>query len=770
MNATSVSYTKKQNITDIEDVNDRVKNYINNKNKGINPNFFCVENLVLYTIPESISTIGALKTLKISNCRLENIIGIKDLNLETLDISNNQISMVNDQLLPLTLTHLFINDNTLTFLDVSNLKLKELHIDNCIDYDYQCHGVDMEIKLCNTIETLSMDSTTFEHYDFLSKLKKLKKLDMTNCDLASNDMFHIPYSVEELCISNTGIDEIVDLPNSLVKLVADENANLTEFNINPYRDTPNLTYLDISNCNLKTIPKLPEKMKHLDLSYNENLQFEIKNLPKFIGEKLDVTNTGTIADIEDSVMAGGVRSDIGIEFDKYTKMLMDKNHRVEICDDYHATKTNYNFGSWNFNSNTNSNNNYQLRRTDPDKYMKLEIEKAKNDKKTEFSIYSCDISEIPVIDIDNLQKLSITGCNLDYLANVPNVKYLSVVNNKITTILPNTFPDTVETVNLSHNPIESIDISGSNIKELKLSRANLTGNVILNDCLEKLTIHDSTINMKNFVLGTNLKELVISNLQNLTGDDIHITPLIYCSKLEYLEIKKCNVDSINCLSNLENINYMCLSEVNIRDQIRALPCNINKLEMISCSHVIFNMKMFPNTINELKIVTCNVWNFPKFDRIIVNDINFMNTTINGSFTNNNLPLMVSKIKINGLKIQSPQVMITFINKAKYSDSKFVTDYHTVENGIFRNQYYRSNNSNGWQWNPYQQNHYNCHPHNLYNQRFIEEQQERARLHREQMRILEEKRKKVRENMNKLTSDGCNIDKSKKINIDKYIDL
>ena len=170
----------------------------------------------------------------------------------------------------------------------------------------------------------------------------------------------------------------------------------------------------------------------------------------------------------------------------------------------------------------------------------------------------------------NLQKLTLTGCNLSgisALANATRLEYLDLSDNAIKNLSALTGLSQLQNLNLSHNALTSLnDLSSlSELMTLDVSYNSLVSVFPISAC-GKLTYLNVSNNLLTDLSGVDkLTELTsLSASYNQLTDISHAAA---CAKLTDLQISNNELTNISPLASLVKLQYLDFS----RNQVSALP-------------------------------------------------------------------------------------------------------------------------------------------------------------------------------------------------------
>ena len=255
-----------------QDVKTKLNENILSKNKILE----LASNLIGLTIDfPDLSSYKWVTDLDISNNGLTSIEKNKlPPNLTCLNLSGNKISILDDTKLPTTLTCLLVFDNNITnfncndFPNLDNLDISQNKLKNIIFSD---KIINLNISECE-LDTIEKFPSFLKYFDgSKNDYVQLPSFPDTirTINLSYNSRLKLfpilPDTLTKLNISNCGIKSIGRLPSKLVSLRA-MNCSISYIVGTTFPE--NLKKLDLSNNFLFNIPKLNSNIEHADLSYN----------------------------------------------------------------------------------------------------------------------------------------------------------------------------------------------------------------------------------------------------------------------------------------------------------------------------------------------------------------------------------------------------------------------------------------------------------------------------------------------------------------------
>lgn len=230
-----------------------------------------LKNYRLISLPKELKKFNWVKQLDVSYCHLTELDNLP-INLEHLDASNNKISIIKKNELPVSLKSLMLEDNIIGEIEELPSGLVGLHVGN---------NILSEINVENTeLEYLNLSKNKFTKIPKLNN--KIIKLDVSENIIDCVD--DLPNSLEQFDCSNNNISLISNLPKNIIELVA--YANSIEY---IYYFPENIKTIDLSNNNISYIPSLPNSIEQIDLSHNKLKSLSMSDLPSNL-TKINVKN------------------------------------------------------------------------------------------------------------------------------------------------------------------------------------------------------------------------------------------------------------------------------------------------------------------------------------------------------------------------------------------------------------------------------------------------------------------------------------------------
>lgn len=707
----------------------------------------------LISVPIELRSVTCITKLTLSHCGLTNISHIPE-SVTELDITDNNIRTIANEHIPKFVTKLDISDNPLHTIQISNTNVKHLTM-----YSSNfSHGMIKQVELPKMLIELDVCQYVFTDYTFLRGLHVLHTLNLTNVSIFDTDLDCIPNSVCYLDLSeNDQLINVTYLPNSIYKLNLSDCPKLRSIDC----DIPDtLRSLHIANCNVSQIPSLPRTMTYLNLIDNP-IQLSIGELPDIItkGFYVDALQMFESGATIDEYICRNVHDNPRLQYhvfdygeDKYLKeSTMNNVFELSDSDDeedddpayginYHRPPTphhNVNHGmNYGVNYSVNHNYNSQASYTakSPHDILMEQFVTAKYNNKNLFNVNNVKFCEIPDFgDIGNINHIRFLNCDIDLVANIPNVEKLSLSSNRIKVVYDKCIPTSVTELDLSHNNIDNIDISSSNVLKLNLSYNSLSQNLSLCNSLVELDI--SRAQMAS-----------LSSLSNLTN-------------LHKLCANHCNIINIDGIP--DSVKIIRMYETCVSAPVTRFPKSLTDLCINKSKFNMFNFDRFPTSLTKFVALDFTmVGTMPIFPNIM-ESINV--TRARANINIQSLPYCIDTIKIKGIvpEIRDFGMYIKTVNngnhvKTDYKEERVVNNFHTNQLNKLMNKPYgtvvhnRHAHNKNIQFNRYGERITHGVPNvNYAHQNLINRIQEERRA---QHRANEEKKRKMRENMKKMLND------------------
>ena len=222
------------------------------------------------SVPPFLSRYTWLRTLKLTNLRLENLGNLPRF-LTMLQVSNCSLNKISEGEIPETVERLTLSDNDLTeidfeflpkglqFLNLATNKLTAVH-----------HGASLSRLLFLHLERNNL--TTLPPLP-----ASLLKLDVSYNRITN--LVNVPPSVAELECCYNCLTSLVDLPHGMVKLIAYHN------NVKHAIGLPKtLKVVDISWNEIVYLGYLPPELEELDVSNNRLSHVSCSDVPRTLRE------------------------------------------------------------------------------------------------------------------------------------------------------------------------------------------------------------------------------------------------------------------------------------------------------------------------------------------------------------------------------------------------------------------------------------------------------------------------------------------------------
>ncbi|WP_377712960.1 matrixin family metalloprotease [Pseudofulvibacter geojedonensis] len=506
-----------------------------------------------------------ITSLNIESKNISNLSGIEDFKaLTILNCKFNSLSAVNLSENN-NLEHLYINNNNLTDLNITNLtnlKRLEAGLNNLGTIDLTNN---------NKLENLQVQYTNLAALD-ISNLEDLKILRVFNNQLSSLDLTNSPLLVYLDMRGNTNVSSLDLTHNSLLNY-----ANLQQMS---------LTSLDlISNTNLNTLLVDYNELTALDVSSNtvlETLDVELNNLATItFGEntQLNELNLGQnkLTSLDVSGLSG------------LTIFEADNNELISL-----NVKNGNNINFTTFNSTGNSNLTCIL--VDDAVYSNTNWTSV--DSQTSYNDVAC-ISYTPIPDInfetalENLGYDDVSGDGQVPTALIEVVTSLDISGQSISDLTGIKDFTALQSIDFSLNSMQSIDISGlTNLESIYANPApmSLTSLDVSNlPALKTLTLNDTGITQLDVSDSTLLEELIIP-VNSLTSLDISANTLLEKIEIRSTPLGSLNTNGLTSLVDLTVKNTL-VESLDLTDNIA--------LEIIDVSNNQLNQLNIRNGNNEI---------------------------------------------------------------------------------------------------------------------------------------------------------------------------
>lgn len=233
-----------------------------------------------------------------------------------------------------------------------------------------------------------------------------------------------------------------------------------------------------------------------------------------------------------------------------------------------------------------------------------------------------------------VKKIVLKNCSLVSLKNLPpNVEIIEAGNNKITELLSQEIPNSVNTINMCNNEIRVLDLSESpNIKILNVSFNPLSNIVIFPPNVEEIIA--SSTNIKSLMYFHNLNKLRILKLNN----------------------NKSHNSSIEDLP--DSITELYISQTQTGG-IKKLPKSLEKLIAHNANITEFRMDKFPPNLKELDVYNNHLTELPE----LPDNMDEIDVSNNNLTTINKIPNVTGKFDTEGNK----RLFFTLEQKRKMAD-------------------------------------------------------------------------------------------------------
>ncbi len=290
-----------------------------NENKKTKSNLLDLSYCFIREIPD-LSEYVWVKELELQGNQIDNI--KKEClppKLESININNNRVEKLMGSDFPDTLTELFARQNKIDYFDVEgfeNLTSLDIYGNTVGEFTFPPNIMELDISdnMLKELEDLPASLTVFiASNNCLSDLVPNDALSI--CDVSHNYITEPPIFATELVeldISYNKIEDYYDLPDNLEIFIAHNN-------------------------NIRTMCTLPNKLKEINLAYNDlnDTEMEKMDLPNGL-EKINLCNNSSISTIKGipwSILEIDVR---GTKIGQFTDNLVNKSDLVLKYDDHYA--------------------------------------------------------------------------------------------------------------------------------------------------------------------------------------------------------------------------------------------------------------------------------------------------------------------------------------------------------------------------------------------------------------------------------------------------
>lgn len=266
-----------------------------------------------------------------------------------------------------------------------------------------------------------------------------------------------------------------------------------------------------------------------------------------------------------------------------------------------------------------------------------------------------DIESLPkcFTELNNIKVFVCTFSNLKVIDNLPrNIDNLIIYNNKLSNF--NLLLPFLNSIDISNNFLEAIDLSSMNISWLRINNNRLKQLIYgqnlkyleCNNNPELIITHPDSSNLE--VLYANKTLNSFTNLPNtlnrlaLTDNQLTNDQIINLPKmLEWINLTKNNITSLDPFKHLINLKKLYISS-NCITELNYIPCNVSNI--YCCSNMITKINL--EASSELLNIIC--YNNP-INTIILNNFVNIYTNINENMCIKPLSIVHQLLKLNKLE-------------------------------------------------------------------------------------------------------------------------
>lgn len=171
----------------------------------------------------------------------------------------------------------------------------------------------------------------------------------------------------------------------------------------------------------------------------------------------------------------------------------------------------------------------------------------------------------------------------------PQLEHLTLNENHISNINKSVFPSTLQSLNLSHNRLVSLDITNTNVEYLYVNY-NKLNHLRIGRRVHTLIINNNPLDFIDFNDNDSLRFL---NMRKCNLDQLQLLP----STVTHLNISSNNIESLQCLPiNIQQLN--CSS-----NKIKSFECIYPRLDTL---HISGNnlTQLICDEVNSFKTIYC----------------------------------------------------------------------------------------------------------------------------------------------------------------------
>jgi len=544
---------------------------------------------------EYVDKLPNLKTLhlKYNPLKTFNVLFSQNNQLETLDLRKTMFNIPIDFFKNFkNLKELYLSEVNIDIIDLNNnLKLTKVDLSN-----NSLTNLPWGLNNLNYLEFLNLSNNKLQNINtsFLNTLPNLKELDLSN-----NENAH--FNLTELYVT--------EIPN-LTKLIL-KKVGLHYIKMFPLFN--NLTYLDLSENNLKELPNIPFKnLTHLILNDNQlvklpdDFNFPLLKVLKLNNNQIEILpdkfnfpllvvlelNNNQLQKLPKLIYELKNLQELNLSHNKLPIIAPDilKLKKLQKLDLSHNTLTKIipqgefifpslkelnlannqltNLGIFKFKNLETLNISYNAFKELPRLFTKTYLE---NLKKLNLSGNKFE-KTLTLSEFTNLEELILTENEMKIdkliLNSLTNLKNIIITKNRISNITLTFLPSITE-LKLSNNEIQSIEISAINLKELDLSKNKLKIFLYVNfkvPMLQKLNLSKNDLTLIDVINQEHLEELDLSYNQINSIKGV-IVPNLKTLNLSYNQINSI-VELI--VPNLKYLNLTNFTQVEDETDIYVL--------------------------------------------------------------------------------------------------------------------------------------------------------------------------------------------------------
>ena len=536
-----------------------------------------------YTANLTDEQLGSIKSVSCTNKNVSSVNGIQYLtNLEILYVSNNQLTNI-DVSNNTKLEKLFVDYNQLTSLDIgNNANLKSLMVSN------------------NQLTNLNVKNNEKLEYLYANN-NNLKELDVSN-NAILRYLYAYVNKLTSLDVSNNvNLESLYVDENKLTSLDVSNNANLKSLWISNNQ----LANLDVSNnANLKSLDVSRNQLTSLDVSNNAILRYLYAYVNKLTS--LDVSNNTKLMEL---VVSGNQLTSLDMGNNINLTILNASNNQLTSLDISDNTKLMELVVSGNQLTSLDMGNNIDLTILNASNNQLTKIDVSNNTKLEKLYV---DYNQLTSLDTGNNINLLILNASNNKLTKIDvskNTKLynLNVSNNQLTNLNVRN-NEKLEYLYANHNNLKELDISNN----ILLKKIDINNNYIIsldtsnNPSLEKDIIipypknkkfSDGIFYYRVVAAYNNENNTSFPYTANLTDEQLSSIKSVFCIDNEIFSL-----EGIQYLTNLTDllvsINQLTSLDVSNNVNLESLWISNNQLANLDVSNNA-NLKSLDVSNNQL---------------------------------------------------------------------------------------------------------------------------------------------------------------------------